>query len=240
MEANSIHWPAFGVHKEVDTGKPVVAVEWLDDRSLMYLTLTNEFTLVDTVMMTLLEKLDFSGLKFVYAEFALSRSTRKPSGDDENEQVPTTTFQNSIRYSDDRLLVLCKNELKCISVVGARKRISSLEQDGEWLEALALALDYYESAVMSLEDRRRDPNGKRDLSRHPDLFRAKGDEDEEEWLAKLLVRYLYLAVENAPEASHTPSSTRMSNSGGNDLSRSHYQMLAGVCVEYCSVTRKPE
>ncbi len=240
IESNSIHWPAFGVHKEVDTGKPVVAVEWLNDRSLMYLTVTNEFTLIDTVMMTLLEKLDFSGLKLVYAEFALSRSTRTPGCDDENGQVSATTFQNSIRYSDDRLLVLCKNELKCISVVGARKRISSLEQDGEWLEALALALDYYDSAVVSLEDRRRDPSRKRDLSRHPDLFRAKGDDDEEEWLAKLLVRYLNLAVENAPGVSHIPTSARVSNNGGNDLSRSHYQMLAGVCVEFCSVTRKPE
>ncbi|GAX18100.1 hypothetical protein FisN_25Hh077 [Fistulifera solaris] len=240
VESNSIHWPAFGVHREVDTGKPVVAVEWLNDRSLMYLTLTNEFTLVDTVMMTLLEKLDFSGLKLVYAEFALSRSSRTPGTDDENGQVSATTFQNSIRYSDDRLLVLCKNELKCISVVGARKRISSLEHDGEWLEALALALDYYDSAVVSLEDRRRDPSRKRDLSRHPDLFRARGEDDEEEWLSKLLVRYLNLAVENAPDVAHISTCGRVNNNGGNDLSRSHYQMLAGVCVEFCSVTRKPE
>ena len=236
----SIHWPAFGIHKEIDTEKPIVALEWLDDRSLMYLTLTNEFTLVDTVMMTLLERLDFSGLRLVYAEFALSRNAKSPdTGDNEEGSLPLTTFQNSIRYSDDRLMVLCQSELKCISIVGARRRVSSLEEDGEWLEALALALDHYESTVISQEDRRRDQSGKKDLSRHPDIFRAKND--EEEWLAKLLIRYLNLAVENAPEtASPSRFSKNSASNGGNELARSHFQMLAGVCIEFCVVTRKAD
>jgi hypothetical protein len=46
----NIHWPAFGVHKEIDSTTPIVALEWLSERSLVYLTVTNEFTLVDTVI----------------------------------------------------------------------------------------------------------------------------------------------------------------------------------------------
>jgi hypothetical protein len=115
-EQPQIHWPAFGLHKEIDSEKPIVALEWLDDRSLMYLTLTNEFTLVDTVMMTLLERLDFSGLQLVYAEFALSRAANRGNGGMDSTVEPSTTFQNSIRYSDDRLMVLCKDELKCMYV----------------------------------------------------------------------------------------------------------------------------
>jgi hypothetical protein len=236
-EEPPIHWPAFGVSREVDTTTPVVAVEWLNERSLVFLTATYEFTLIDTVMMTLLERLDFSVLKLVYAEFSLSRSVSKESGNDSNVAATCNTFQNSIRCSDDRLLVLCQDDLRCVSIVGARQRISALEADGEWLEALAFALDHYENTVISQEDRRRDPLAKRDLSRHPEFSIAKSD--DEEWIAKLLIRYLNLAVENAPESSgdaRSPYSQTLATRI--DLAHSHFQMLAGVCVEFCVVTRR--
>lgn len=223
------HFPAFGLHNEIDTQAPVVSLEWLNDRSIVFLTTTHEFTLVDTVMLTLLERLDFSGLKLVFAEFALSRSQEKSAA--------RQTFQNSTRYSDDRLLVLCQDELRCISIVGARTRISALEADGEWLEALAFALDHYENTVVSQEDNRREAI--RDISRHPEFSKAKSD--DEEYLAKLLIRYLNLAVENAPEAGE-PTDPYSSIGGGTttriDLAQSHFQMLAGVCVEFCVVTRR--
>lgn len=237
-EQAQMHWPAFGEHDEIDAVAPIVALEWLNDRSLVYLTVTNEFTLVDTVMMMLLERLDFSGLRLVYAEFALSRSQKVPENDTEPDSSSScTTFLNSIRCNDDRLMVLCQEELKCISIVGARRRISSLEEDGEWLEALALALDHYESTVASQEDRKRDPDGRKDLSKHPEFSSAKSD--DEEWIAKLLIRYLNLAVENAPENSTVPSAYSPDSAQTRiDLAQSHFQMLAGVCVEFCVVTRR--
>jgi vacuolar protein sorting-associated protein 8 len=181
----------------------------------------------------LLECLDFSGFNFVYAEFSLSRS-----GTETSERKSCMTFQNSVKYSDDRIMILCQNELRCISIVGARRRVSTLEADGEWLEALAFALDHYENTVLNLEDRRRDPNGKVDLSRHPEFSVAKSE--DEEWIAKLLVRYLNLAVENAPETSSDRSTIYSSSdtSGRIDLALSHYQMLAGVCVDYCVLIRR--
>jgi hypothetical protein len=225
-----MHWPAFGVHKEVDAGAPIVALEWLSERSLVYLTITNEFTLVDTVMMTLTERIDFSGLKLVFAEFALSRSA--------DTVAFCNTFQNSVRSSDKRLMVLCQEELRCVSILGARQRISSLEADGEWLEALALALDHYESTVGSQEDRKRDPSRRKDLSKHPEFRSNRGD--EEEWVAKLLMRYLNLAVDNAPESSQEDIEvTRMALGKSRiSLAQSHFQMLAGVCTEFCVVTRR--
>jgi vacuolar protein sorting-associated protein 8 len=234
-------WPAFGVHDEFEVTAPVVALEWLSDRSLVYLTVTNEFTVVDTVMMTLLERLDFSGLRLVYAEFALSRGGGTKEASDDVGAF-STTFQNSFRSCDDRLLVLCQEELKSVSIVGAKRRISGLEQDGEWLEALALALDHYENTFKSQEDRRRDPGGRRDLSKHPE-FNASLKSEDEEWIAKLLIRYLNIAVENAPEAMSTshPLDTSTGSFPGEaqiDLAQSHFQMLAGVCVEFCVVTRR--
>ena len=243
-----VHWPAFGVHNEFDAKTPIVALEWLNERSLMYLTTTHEFTLVDTVMMTLLERLDFSGFQLVYAEFSLSRSAASRDGVVNGGDASTTsvaaagactTFQNSTRCSDDRLMVLCQNELRCISIVGAKRRISALEADGEWLEALAFALDHYENTVVSQEDRKRNPNARKDLSKHPGFASVKSD--DEEWIAKLLIRYLNLAVENAPESASNSTLSPYSTGGGGtriDLAQSHFQMLAGVCIEFCVVTRR--
>ena len=232
---DTMHWPAFGVHDEFDVTAPVVALEWLGDRSLVFLSLTNELTIVDTVMMTLTERLDFSGMKLVYAEFALSRPAISQSAENpNNEPCVSTTFQNSIRSSEDRLLVLCQKEVKTLSILGIQQRITALEEDGEWLEALALALDHYEFTIKSQEDRRRNPNGSKDISNHPEFVSRIRLTEDEEWIAHLLLRYLTLAVDNAPESSlDTPKRQNRI-----DLAQSHYQMLAGVCIEFCIIASR--
>lgn len=232
-----IPWPSFGLHDEFRVPSPVVALDWLSERALVYLTITNEFTIVDTVMMTMLERLDFSGLRLVYAEFSLSRKAAADIAVEQSQNPGTmlcTTFQNSFRASDERLLVLCQEEVKTISILGAKRRISALEEDGEWLEALALALDHYESAIESQADRRRESRAKRQLP--PDAAAAESRSEDEEWIAKLLIRYFNLAVDNAPttdmENSMSPSTGRY------DLAKSHFQMLAGVCIEFCISVRR--
>ena len=253
-EESTVHWPAFGTHQEFDAEAPVVALEWLSERSLVYLTLTNELTVVDAVLMTLLERLDFSDMRVVFAEFALSRTASTSAtrlepaenGEVEAQQhtvspICCSSFQNSVRCSDQRLMVLCEEELRQISMIGAQQRIASLEADGEWLEALALALDYYEGTFASQEDRKRDPNRKRDISKHPEFWSSRsGGTDEEEWIAKLLLRYLALAVDNAPN-SNSPEDNLLPLGNGRariNLAQSHFQMLAGVCVEYCVTTKR--
>jgi hypothetical protein len=256
-DQEGFQYPAFGIHDEFDVDVPIVSLEWLNDRSLVYLSMNNEFTVIDTVMMTLLERIDFSNLKLVYAEFSLSRKVAPPkpateSESDENDVKNTaaatpiekaetyfcTTFQNSMRSCDKRLLLLCQEELKSVSVVGALPRISGLENDGEWLEALALALDHYENTIKSQEDRRR--NRHIDLSKHPGLQSRNSDgrTEDEEWIAKLLIRYLNIAVENAPETNNEFNFPPEIRQAQMDLARSHFQMLAGVCVEFCVVTKR--
>ena len=241
-----VHWPAFGMHEEFDAESPIVAMEWLSERSLAYLTVTNELTVVDTVVMTLLERVDFSGMGVVFAEFTLSRTAaRAMTGNDGQEgageerisPITCTSFQNSVRCFDKRLMILCKDELCQITMVSSRQRIASLEADGEWLEALALALDHYEGTYASQEDRKRDQNGFRDISRHPEFSSPKGD--DEEWIAKLLLRYLNLAVDNAPNSSAEDNLMSLGNGRARiNLAQSHFQMLAGVCVEYCVTTKR--
>ena len=229
--SDTMVWPAFGVHDEFDATAPVVALEWLGDRSLAFLSMTNELVVVDTVMMTLNERLDFSGMKLVYAEFALSRSAS--SEESGNTSCVSTTFQNSIRSSEDRLLVLCQKEVKTLSILGIQQRVTALEELGEWLEALALALDHYEFTIKSQEDRKRNPDGSKDISSHPAFISRMRLTEDEEWIGDLLLRYLTLAVDNAPESTFDAKRPNRI-----DLAQSHYQMLAGVCIEFCVVTRR--
>jgi len=231
----AINWPAFGLHDEFNAPSPVVALNWLGKRSLVYLTITNEFTIVDTVIMTMQENLDFSSMNLVYAEFALSRPTTSTRGPGSNI---CTTFMNSIRSSDDRLMVLCQEEVKQITVLGMRQQIASLEEGGQWLEALALALDHFESTIVSQEDRRRDQISKNEQSESmlsdPSLL-----SEDEVWMAELLMRYLKLAIENAPESS-SPQFSFSTNKFSDTINfaHSHFEMLSGVCFEYCIVTRR--
>ena len=242
-ESDPFHWPGFGLHDEFASPSPVVALEWLGERSLAYLTINNEFNVIDTVMMTTLERLNFSGLKLLYAEFSLSRSAAKEfenEGKGSNDRV-CTTFQNTLRASDNRLLLLCQEEVRSISILGAKRRISALEEDGEWLEALALALDHYENTVKSQENRQR-VQGKKGMIDHPEFYSVTRTDDEE-WIAKLLIRYFNLAVDNAPDSCvDAPAFSSPSRSNGGiprlDLAQSHFQMLAGVCVEFCVVVRR--
>jgi hypothetical protein len=65
--------------------------------------------------------------------------------------------------------------------------------------------------------------------------------EDEEWLADLLRRYLYLAVENAPESTSEPMNSSTRNrvtSARQGLLNTHFQMLAGVCIEFCVVSRR--
>jgi vacuolar protein sorting-associated protein 8 len=234
-------WPSFGLHDEYDSPSPILVLEWLGDRSLAYITDRNEFTVIDTVMMTLLERLDLSIVKLVYAEFVLNRSAGKDFDVDSSKQIISRTcktFQNTLKANDNRILILCQEEVRSVEILGAKRRISALEEDGEWLEALALALDHYENTIKSQEDRQR-LQGKRDLANHPEFYSVTRTEDEE-WIAKLVIRYFNLAIENAPDDETVESAfiTKSSGLSRLDLAASHFQMLAGVCAEFCIAIRR--
>ncbi len=93
------------------------------------------------------EWLNFYGMKLVYAEFSLSRPSPSTSSRSlQQNSNDCTTFMKSIQSSDNRSLVLCQGEIKEITALGMRQQIMLLEDGGQWLEALALALDHYESS----------------------------------------------------------------------------------------------
>ncbi len=239
--AASVHWPAFGTHDEFDASAPVVALNWLGKRSLVYLTISNEFIMIDTVIMTMQERLDFSQIKLVYAEFALSRSSSSASRlRHPGSNACCTTFMNSFRLSDNRLFILCQGEAKEITALGMRQQIMSLEDSGQWLEALALALDHYESTIMSQEDNKRNSDPTSLVLKNYDVMTRLNLSlltDDEVWISDLLMRYLMLAVDNAPDS--TPVRTASTNANflsRPNLTESHFEMLSGKVLLCYRVT----
>ncbi len=131
---------------------------------------------------------------------------------------PTSSSSSSLQpdYSGsfracDQLYLLGSDSLTMICLSSWKQRIDTLVSAGEWLEALTVSLDHFQEKVEPYND--------------PDLAFATA----------LLLRYVKLAVENAPHGG--PSSLSKSQQGL-DLVTSHFEMLAGVCIEYSAITQK--
>jgi len=107
----------------------------------------------------------------------------------------------------------------------------SLEDGGQWLEALALALDHYESSILSQEDNKRNNDPTSLVLKNFDVMTRVDPSlltDDEVWMAKLLMRYLILAVDNAPDSPQVvPSSSNNKMMNRLNLAESHFEMLSG-------------
>lgn len=225
--------------------------------------------------------------------------------------APLGTYHNAFRACEGRLYLLGRQELRAVRVQGWSQRVESLVQAGEWLEALAVALDHFEQKILPAENAAaaaaaeaaaataavlatfeggaewtggssahggggggqgmmnsagdRDPwgrdgggfGGERSMVGAAALgSRVPGDQllqqqqpqrrpaprsEAAEHISDLLAQYLRLAMNNAPaaESSSAPGLGPPLSSGGGsriNLAHSHFQMLAGVCLEYCAVT----
>lgn len=229
--------------------------------------------------------------------------------------TPMGTFHNAFRACEGRLYLLGRQEMRAVRVQGWSQRVESLVQAGEWLEALAVALDHYEQKILPMEQAaaaaaasasaiaaanstpasagsvasealpgtpdglvhgsigdRQDSwkyaggrgyegdvvsgvsmmgkaglGGGEDSQQHPQRRQAPRSEAAEH-ISQLLVQYLRLAINNAPAAESASSASTQGIGGGGgsasgvarggriNLAHSHFQMLAGVCTEFCAVT----
>ena len=231
---------------------------------------------------------------------------------------PRGTYHNAFRACEGRLYLLGRQELRAVRVQGWSQRVESLVQAGEWLEALAVALDHFEQKILPAENaaaaaaaaaaeaaaaaadeeaaaiggasvhgsdggysgggggggygagmRHTSSSGdlwggvrgtgaepgfgdqRRQLQRRPAPPRSEAAEH----ISDLLAQYLRLAINNAPTAepfSHSgpgvsgaaagAAAQGAGSPGGGgggsriNLAHSHFQMLAGVCAEFCAVT----
>lgn len=278
-------WPTFDEHDQIECGTDIMAIQWLGDQVVVYLTSNDEICVYDVMSRQELEVVDVSSLELVFASYR-GKNAR--------------SFSNSFRGCDNILYLLGLKELQTARVQPWTQRIDTLVDEGEWLEALALALDHYEGLKVAAADRAardrfppvffRDKQNDQCLvdilhmcqtnqrtGEKEDVFRHEESADEVRWVcgeepyppeiakkleetlqkarsgqvtknfvpisvaervADLLMEYVRLAIANAPASASTGTSAPpvWSKSGLKlDLAKSHYQMLAGVCIEYCAI-----
>lgn len=274
-------WPTFEEHAPVENAQDVMAIQWLGEQIVAYLNAKDEICVYDVLSRQELEIVDVASLDLVFASYR-GKNAR--------------SFSNSFRACDNGLYLLGLQELKSARVQPWTQRIDTLIDQGEWMEALALALDNFEGmkeAAMKRAERDRFPpvffrdkhndqclvdilrmcqinqrTGEiQDVFRHEDSAQKVrwtcGDETylpdfciklEEtlqkarsglvtkafvpisvaERVADLLMEYVRLAIANAPNSALIPEKAEIRL----DLSKSHYQMLAGVCIEYCAIINR--
>lgn len=288
-------WPTFEEHDQIECATDIMAIQWLGDQVVVYLTANDEICVYDVMSRQELEVVDVSSLELVFASYR-GKNAR--------------SFSNSFRGCDNILYLLGLKELQTARVQPWTQRIDTLVDEGEWLEALALALDHYEGLKIAAADRAardrfppvffRDKQNDQCLvdilhmcqtnqrtGEKEDVFRHEESADEVRWVcgeepypsdiakkleetlqkarsgqvtknfvpisvaervADLLMEYVRLAIANAPATTTatTATTTTTTFSGFNktglklDLAKSHYQMLAGVCIEYCAIVGRTD
>ncbi|TYZ62419.1 hypothetical protein PybrP1_008661 [[Pythium] brassicae (nom. inval.)] len=281
-------WPTFEEHDQLECATDIMAIQWLGDQVVVYLNASDEICVYDVMSRQELEVVDVSSLELVFASYR-GKNAR--------------SFSNSFRGGDNILYLLGLKELQTARVQPWTQRIDTLVDEGEWLEALALALDHYEGLKVAAADRAardrfppvffRDRQNDQCLvdilhmcqtnqrtGEKEDVFRHEESADEVRWVcgeepyppeiarkleetlqkarsgqvtknfvpisvaervADLLMEYVRLAIANAPATATATTMTTTTFSGFSkaglklDLTKSHYQMLAGVCIEYCAI-----
>ncbi|KAL4086763.1 hypothetical protein PRIC1_013824 [Phytophthora ramorum] len=257
-------FPTFDEHDQIESSSAVMAVQWLGDQVVVYLNSHDEICVYDVMSRQELEIVDVSSLELVFASYR-GKNAR--------------SFSNSFRGCYNILYLLGLKELQTARVLPWTQRIDLLVDDGEWLEALALALDHYEGLKIAAADRAardRFPPVQPAYWREEDVFRHEESADEVRWVcgevpyppdiakkleetlqkarsgevtknfvpisvaervADLLMEYVRLAIANAPGSTAAAGGELSLNKIGMklDLAKSHYQMLAGVCIEYCAL-----
>lgn len=106
----------------------IVALEWLSETLLAFLTGDYDLCILDVSGMAVVERTSVQNVELVWTAF----STKDFS------------FQNSVRASGSTLYLLGIRQLSIARVQSWVQRVETLIAHNGWLEALALALDHYQ------------------------------------------------------------------------------------------------
>jgi len=230
-EGTDTHAVAFETAKirEMVIDKPTLAVDWISTTFLGVLDMDFQLHIIEAATLHRHDLVDLTSLTILALNFTpagmLDQQPSTPIGGGPvvaNKSRPggsLETYQNSFRCGDDKLYILGRKELRFVGLQSWMQRIDVYVNQGEWLEALALALDHYEAEVAPKKSGDESMADPKFSPLHPNILNST-----EMQLAELLLQYVRLAIENAPKT------------GTSSLSRSHFELLSGVCIEYCMVT----
>jgi len=108
-------------------GANFMAIEWLNESLVALLSVDFELRVLDATAMTILEATNIRNIELVWTPFSSD----------------AFAFQNSVRTTGAKLFLLGMKQLSVARVQQWKERVETLIAHGGWLEALALALDFF-------------------------------------------------------------------------------------------------
>lgn len=167
----------FVLADDLDSQDGITSIAWLGNASLVYVTATDRICLLDTAALEEMDVVELQNTKLAYATVAniVPNSNTPPGGNPSGSTTAnsgnttvsssavdpllahlpplsrtrlTSSLQNAVTVSNDGTLFVLGNE----QVIGANimkwnERVNNMVGEGEWISALALALDTYESTT---------------------------------------------------------------------------------------------
>ncbi len=121
----------------LDQQYEIAAIEWLSGQVLAILTDKQEIRIIDPFDMTELECIDAKPVNLVCHELFVNPATGKAE----------SSYHSSVRASTDGLLLVGLNQVVEARVLAWSDRVMLLTEKSLWIEALALALDFFEGTA---------------------------------------------------------------------------------------------
>jgi len=199
---SSMHFEFRQQRRHIASGD-ILNVQWVSDGLLGFITALDDFRLYDPFSDCYVATISIKHIKLVFyvppASPAASPGSPAP--------LLTPSFHNSVTFSDQRLFMMATDGAHRAEVLSWRGRIAALVQQGDWMSALRLGMDFYEGRAQAVAGLPRDRRSVRRLTGQR--------------IADLLSEYVTLALSRTP---HSPSPVADSI---------YFKELAGVCLEYC-------
>jgi hypothetical protein len=184
---------------QFETNAEITGIEWLGEEALVFTNNRDEVRVLDPFSLEELETVDVRSLGLVYHSFSLH-----PSGTVE------PAYHNSFRGHDAVVYLLGLEKVASARILSWSDRITALVDSGEWIEALSLALEFYEGRAKAVAGLPRDVTSLRAIT--------------SKRIAALLLSYVDFALPG-PGASE-------------GVSDEYYQNIGGVCIDYCQSIKR--
>eukprot|EP00698_Gefionella_okellyi_P019588 TRINITY_DN6022_c0_g1_i1.p1 TRINITY_DN6022_c0_g1~~TRINITY_DN6022_c0_g1_i1.p1 ORF type:complete len:1522 (-),score=360.42 TRINITY_DN6022_c0_g1_i1:629-5194(-) len=176
-------------------------VQWMSEEVVMVLTDHDQLCVIDVVSTSILDLVDIRQTRLVYHSKFLEKS-----------------FHQSLAVASSILYMLGFDQLCMARILSWTERIAVLREAGKPLDALALALDFYEGRAKAVVG----------LPRQLPALRAATSNR----IAELLVEYMRDAMDRVPQSTGLPAGQLL------PAAHKHYEQVGAVCVEYCvSISR---
>lgn len=184
-----------------------IGVHWLGGQVLVGITTHQNILVIDPLEVAELASIEMKGVGLIYHEYIDNPATG-------GKEV---AYESGIRGSDESLLLMGVDRIIEANVLSWSERVNALVDKGQWIEALALALDFYEGCAKAA------------------IGLPRSERELKHILADRIVQLLMSYVDLGLGGSRGYAAGRSNQSGNR-----HLQLIGGVAIDYCVIIERTD